>query len=79
MTIDEFNAANPIHRVFPDDCWCGSKNRRANDHICGECPAHCELEAHRQGRPSPRDVALRVQRTEIPVAMVRNPAKFTAA
>jgi hypothetical protein len=59
MTIEEFHAAHPIHRQVPETCWCGKESRQADDHICGECPAHCELEAHREGRPSPRDEELR--------------------
>lgn len=64
MTIDEFNHANPIHRHIPDECWCGAPSRQADDHICGECPQHCELAAHREGRPSPRDVELRRRRLQ---------------
>lgn len=59
MTIEEFHQANPIRRQLPETCWCGEQARQADDHICGECPEHCELAAHREGRPSPRDVALR--------------------
>jgi hypothetical protein len=61
MTIDDFNRENPVRRVLPDTCWCGSTNRQADDHICAECPGHCELVAHREGRESPRDVELRRQ------------------
>lgn len=61
MTIDEFHAAYPVRRILPDSCWCGASNRQATDHLCGECPVHCELAAHREGRPSPRDVELRRQ------------------
>jgi hypothetical protein len=59
MTIEEFHQAYPIRHLPPEQCWCGAENGQAEDHICGECPAHCELEAHRQGRPSPRDVEIR--------------------
>lgn len=59
MTIEEFNRAYPVRRIVEDTCWCGARSRQAEDHICGECPQHCELAAHREGRPSPRDVELR--------------------
>lgn len=59
MTIEEFHQTYPVRRVFPETCWCGSTAGLADDHMCGECPSHCELEAHRQGRPSPRDIELR--------------------
>lgn len=62
MTIDEFNQLNPIRRILPTTCWCGAPSQQADDHMCGECPDHCELEAHREGRPSPRDVELRRRR-----------------
>lgn len=67
MTIWEFNERHPVHRVVPDTCWCGNASRQADDHICGECPEHCELAAHREGRPSPRDVELRrLRQREVP-------------
>ncbi|MDI6911512.1 hypothetical protein [Nocardioides sp.] len=56
MTINEFNEIYPVRRILPETCWCGAENRRAEDHICGECPEHCELAAHREGRPSPARV-----------------------
>jgi hypothetical protein len=65
MTIEEFHAAHPIHRIIPDECWCGAPAKQAADHICGECPEHCELAAHREGRESPRDVELRRQRADL--------------
>ena len=76
VTIEEFNATYPVRRVVPDDCWCSKPNRQAEDHICGECPAHCELEAHREGRPSPRDVELRRQRQ---LGMAEGPSPSVAA
>lgn len=59
MTLEEFNRMHPVHRIMPEECWCGEPAGQADDHLCGECPTHCELAAHREGRPSPRDEELR--------------------
>lgn len=64
MTIEEFHRLHPIRRTLPQECWCGAKAGEAEDHMCGECSEHCELAAHREGRPSPRDVELRRLRVE---------------
>lgn len=61
MTIDDFNRMYPVRKVMPDTCWCGEANDQADDHRCPECPEHCELAAHREGRDSPRDAELRRQ------------------
>lgn len=68
MTIEEFNRQTPIHHLAPTSCWCGKPNRLADDHVCGECPDHCELAAHREGRPSPRDAELRRIRSDTSTA-----------
>lgn len=44
---------------FPTHCWCGRPVQRGSDHECRQCAPHCELDAYRAGRPSPRKQPVR--------------------
>lgn len=43
-------------KSWPTHCWCGEpvQPSKALDHRCRQCAKHCEIAAHRAGRPSPR-------------------------